>query len=596
VLGLRRQFDVTQNEALFLFELDDRTEAEAQQLIRLLKKIEELRKKITAAEATVTTAETNISRTDEGRKFVESRASGLGQSFSEAFAEGIARLSKRSDRVAATLTGSTKEQFKEIFDEFLELGKGTPIPPRRRGEFTDAISPVEIDRERIVRQLKEQEAIAEAARTRELQQQQAANQIAQAESQKDFAARLVSGRDFFARQQLLRREDLANQQRILQERLESVQTLAKRQIALIALQAKQRATEALPTAERARVDRISILQKEKNLTTEQAAELQTLLSTRVTIASLTKLTNEEEKEAAKIQNTERSKTLQLLRQILGLKTRGRVEDEKALAVIKEQNRLNQETLEDRDVQLAAFGGETNAEAIKRITQRGDRLEAEFAARNTSRAQQDQFNEQQAQLNINQAIKTQIDVVTGAIDAAFATIIDGFVEGSFEFRELSQTLAKDFITAGFEGIINQIKSTVTKGLKTVFTALGKGADDAAAGAQRAAQGLLLGFGLLLAVLSRSGNEGDFQATGGGGGGGVDQSAVQTRGLIGGDTQIAIAEINNGLQEAMIPTNAILTQIERNTRAFAEVGVLGDVDLSQLISDRVDAAFAQSLLNP
>jgi hypothetical protein len=595
VLALRKELQFKSNEALFLFDKDNRTKQEAKDLIALLKQIEEIRKAIRKAEGDVSTAETNISRTEEGKKFVDERTSGLGPSLSESIADTIAVLSKKTDRAAAAFTGSASDKFKDIVEEIQKLASATPIPPRGDGDFTRSIIPVEIDRERIVRQLKEREAILEAARTRELQQQQAATQISGAIAEKDFAGRLITGREFFRRQQLLRREDLANQQRVLRERLESVQTQARREIALIQLQAEQRAREALPAAERARTGRIDVLQKQKTLTQEENAELQKLLATTITIESLTKLTNAEEKEATNRQNTARSKSVNILKEILGLKTRGRVEDERDLAIIKQQNRENQRTLQDRDAQLASFGGQTNSEQIKRITQQGNRLQADFAAKNTTTAQQTRFNTQQAQININQAIKTQIDAVTNAIDAAFATIIDGFVEGSFEFRDLAQTLSKDFITAGFEGIINQVKDTVTNGLKKVFTALGDGSKNAAAGAQRAAQGLTLAFGLLLAVLSRTGSKGEFSASGAGAGGGVDQSSVQTRGLIGGDTSVAIAEVNSGLQEAMIPTNAILSQIEVNTRGLQGLNVgLDPNELAQAITAQVQGLFSQALL--
>ncbi|MHC4708680.1 MAG: hypothetical protein ACYS8I_16550, partial [Planctomycetota bacterium] len=383
VLALRKELQFKSNEALFLFDKDNRTKQEAKDLIALLKQIEEIRKAIRKAEGDVSTAETNISRTEEGKKFVDERTSGLGPSLSESIADTIAVLSKKTDRAASAFTGSASDKFKDIVEEIQKLASATPIPPRGDGDFTRSIIPVEIDRERIVRQLKEREAILEAARTRELQQQQAATQISGAIAEKDFAGRLITGREFFRRQQLLRREDLANQQRVLRERLESVQTQARREIALIQLQAEQRAREALPAAERARTGRIDVLQKQKTLTQEENAELQKLLATTITIESLTKLTNAEEKEATNRQNTARSKSVNILKEILGLKTRGRVEDERDLAIIKQQNRENQRTLQDRDAQLASFGGQTNSEQIKRITQQGDRLQADFAAKNTT---------------------------------------------------------------------------------------------------------------------------------------------------------------------------------------------------------------------
>lgn len=590
---LQQQLQDETREALFLFELDKRSEQEAQDLIALLRKIEDTRRAIGAAEVRVETGTKNISRTQEGKDFIEQRGGDLGSSFTDALATGIKDFAKFSDKVAGSAVDGTKDQMKGLLEEFKKLSQGVAIPPRKSGDFTDSIIPVDVDRERIVRQLKATEAVKEAARTRELSQQQAANAILSAQAKRDFDSQLITGREFFSRQQALRREDLGNQQRVIRERLESVQALASRELALIELAAKQRATEAFPAAERARDGRITVLQKEKNLTTEQRTELESLLSTTVTIAGLTKKTNDEEKESTAIENAARAKQVKLLREILGLKTKGRVQDEKDLGVIKEQNRLNKQQLDNRGFALAKSDGETNSERSTRITAQGNQLQAQFAAKNSSTEDQTTFGQQQDQLDIAANVKTQTDAIKAGIDAAFSTIIDGFVEGSFEFRELAQTLSKDFIKAGFEGIINQVKDTVVGGLTKVFTALGDGSEDAAAGAARAAQTLLVGFGLLLAVLSRSGNKGDFEATGGGGGGGIDQSSVQTRGLIGGDTQIAIAEINNGLQEALIPTNAILAQIEQNTRALSNIGG-GSVDLEQIISNQVNTIFQESIL--
>jgi hypothetical protein len=67
------------------------------------------------------------------------------------------------------------------------------------------------------------------------------------------------------------------------------------------------------------------------------------------------------------------------------------------------------------------------------------------------------------------------------------------------------------------------------------------------------------------------------------------------LIGGDQQIAIAEINNGLQEALIPTNAILSQIEFNTRALADLNLgLDPNTLAAAITAQVQGLFSQALL--
>ena len=249
----------------------------------------------------------------------------------------------------------------------------------------------------------------------------------------------------------------------------------------------------------------------------------------------------------------------------------------ATKITNETRKVNR-LLQDRQFLLeGAGGGLTNAERLGQVQAQGQRASSDFAANNQgNQGAIDQFNQQQAQLNINELVKTQIEAFTGAIEQAFDALIDGIVTGSFEFRELAQTISRDLIKAGLEGLINQAKDAVTKGLQSIFNSVGEGA------AQAAAQALAVAVGLLLAVLSRIGNDGDFTASGAGAGGSGVQSTGQVRGLIGGDTSLPIAEINNGLQEALIPTNAILTQIERNTRQGASLGALDPQVLNDIIS--------------
>jgi hypothetical protein len=267
-------------------------------------------------------------------------------------------------------------------------------------------------------------------------------------------------------------------------------------------------------------------------------------------------------------------------------------------VIKEitnENRITNRLLEQRQRTIDQFGGTTNAQQIAQLRAEEQIAVDTFNAGNTTPSQQATFATQQQEIVLQKSIKVQIDAFTGAIDAAFTTLIDGMVEGAFEFRDLATSLSKDFIKAGLDGVINEIKNTVTDGLEAIFKAAGDGAEDAAAGAQRAAQGLTLAFGLLLAVLSRTGNKGEFNASGAGTGGGLDVSSVQTRGLLGGDQNIAIAEINNGLQEALIPTNAILSAIELNTRGLASLNLgIDPNDLAQAITAQVQGLFSQALL--
>jgi hypothetical protein len=200
-----------------------------------------------------------------------------------------------------------------------------------------------------------------------------------------------------------------------------------------------------------------------------------------------------------------------------------------------------------------------------------------------------FNDQQDERDFAAVAAPQIAAFKKAIDDVFNELINGIVEGSFEFRDLAQSISKDLIKSGMEDLIANTKKIVIGGIEDMF----KGIGIAASG--KAAQALALGIGLMLAVLSRLGNDGDFTASGANGGGGGLQSAAQTRGLIGGSTSLPIAEINNGLMEAMIPTNALLSQIERNTRGTAAAALdLDPLALQDALNNSLNTIFQQAVL--
>jgi hypothetical protein len=204
-------------------------------------------------------------------------------------------------------------------------------------------------------------------------------------------------------------------------------------------------------------------------------------------------------------------------------------------------------------------------------------------------QRQQFVDQQNRNILQEQIKPQIEAFSKGIDDAFGTLAEGLATGTFEFQALADTVSQDLITSGLMGLIEETKKLLIGGLEDIFEGIGK------AGAGAAAQALALGIGLLLSVLSKVGNEGDFQASGAGAGGSSIQSSRQVRGIIGGETSIPIAEINNGLQEAMIPTNALLTQIERNTRGTAAAAL--DLDPAQLqdaLNNSLNQIFQQAVL--
>ena len=257
--------------------------------------------------------------------------------------------------------------------------------------------------------------------------------------------------------------------------------------------------------------------------------------------------------------------------------------EKLLAVQQEITDLIREQAEILNRQ---FGAETNEQRAARTQQAAEDSTTDFRQQFPGASNQ-QIIDQATLANtarVRENFKVQIAAFTGAIDKSFDSLTNALVEGSFEFRDLGQAISKDLIKAGLQGVITQIKTTIVDGLTSIFESVG----------QSIGQALTLALGLILAVISRIGSEGDFTASGAGGGSGVDSSSVPVRGLIGGDSSLPIAEINNGLLEALIPTNAILSQIEQNTRSLNGLNG-GGIDLEAIIANQVNSIFEESLLN-
>jgi hypothetical protein len=255
-------------------------------------------------------------------------------------------------------------------------------------------------------------------------------------------------------------------------------------------------------------------------------------------------------------------------------------------LLKAQRQITDELRKQQETINRAFGSETNEQRAARTQAAAEEETTRFRRQNPGATNQQIIDNALGAnlLRTQENFKVQIQAFINAIDAVFNTLIDGIVEGSFDFRDAAKNISKDLIKAGLDGLITQVKDTVVKGLTGLFENIG----------QRAAQAATLALGLLLAILSRIGSKGDFTATGGDGGG-LSTTGAPVRGLIGGDTSLPIAEINNGLQEALIPTNAILSQIEFNTRGLAGLNVGIDPNaLAQAVTAQVQGLFSQALL--
>ena len=261
----------------------------------------------------------------------------------------------------------------------------------------------------------------------------------------------------------------------------------------------------------------------------------------------------------------------------------------AKTVTAETEKVNR-LLQARKLENEQLFAQTSGDRAATIQNQSDLAKADFASDNLGDAKAiTEFNAQQDERDFAAVAAPQIDAFKKAIDDVFNELINGIVEGSFEFRDLAQSISKDLIKSGMEDLIANTKKIVIGGIEDMFEGIGIAASG------KAAQALALGIGLMLAVLSRIGNEGDFTASGAGSGGSGLQSSAQTRGLIGGSTSLPIAEINNGLMEAMIPTNALLSQIERNTRGTAAAALdLDPAALQDALNNSLNTIFQQAVL--
>lgn len=323
-------------------------------------------------------------------------------------------------------------------------------------------------------------------------------------------------------------------------------------------------------------------------------------------------------QEARIRNQAAQRIAQLEREIAGIRSRGFQDALRSQKQIEEETLRVNRLLEDRGAVIGAFGTITQAERDRGIRLGARRARQQFAdltieerARRIDvegrRAREDfavspgatpeairQFDIQQASIDFFKAIETQVKAVTGAIDQVFDELVTGLQTGSMDFKQVASNISRDFIKAGLQDMIAQAKDFMTTGIETLFKDI---AGFGQIAAQRAAQAVSLAIGLGLAVLARAGNQADFQATGGAGGSRLTSSR-EMRGIIGGDTAIPIAEINQGLQEALVPTNNILSQIERNTRALSNLNMNVDPgDINDLMQQILNNVFQQAILqNP
>ncbi|MHA2136135.1 MAG: hypothetical protein ACW99J_19925, partial [Candidatus Thorarchaeota archaeon] len=497
---------------------------------------------------------TLVGEIEERRKAI--RDSSAGQKFAkvrvEPSIEGdtIANfIRKIREEIDGTLKKEGLTGFEAKLDSLFERLKGLAIPvdPTEDEQFTKGADKVVVDTREEEARLKLARAGEDARLKAEASARKAAQNQALLDVKELAEAQKIGGEEAFTRTNALKEAGIKADKAALESALKLVEVRLQEDLAIIQknLDADEGITKITDTKE-ADLKRIAAVTKAETA-----------------IGQL------------KITNNEKTAALEALRTKI------------ATDLLKIERQITRE-IEKRDRDIAAFGGQTNRERAGQIDAESAIRQQDFNARVTDTGQRDRFAGQERLIRIQQAIEDQVSAITGAIEAVFDTLIDGIVEGSFNFRDAAKNISKDLIKSGLQGLIEETKDAVSNGLQKIFDGFSTEA------AKRSAQALALGLGLLIAVLSRIGNDGDFTATGGSGGGGVDSSSIPTRGLVGGDTSLPIAQINNGLLEALIPTNNILAQIERNTRALTDLQVsIGD-QVGNALSDGLNNFFDDQVL--
>ncbi|MFI5329618.1 MAG: hypothetical protein ACHQ2F_01080 [Desulfobaccales bacterium] len=146
--------------------------------------------------------------------------------------------------------------------------------------------------------------------------------------------------------------------------------------------------------------------------------------------------------------------------------------------------------------------------------------------------------------------------SGAITSGLSSMITSMFDGSGkdlgqQMKQGFNNMFKSLFTEALKPGLEQLKQLLTQGFKDLFK-------DAGAGVASAVMGAIALVGMLL---TSGGSKSSFTSSG-------VTSAVTAheamRGIIAGDTSIPIAQIGTSLQDALVPAEGLLSQIEINTR--------------------------------
>jgi len=145
-------------------------------------------------------------------------------------------------------------------------------------------------------------------------------------------------------------------------------------------------------------------------------------------------------------------------------------------------------------------------------------------------------------------------MASAITQWFSSAVDAIMQGGQDLKKTLNGLFKAVFTEAMKPGLKELQQLLMNGFKELFGAAGGALGSAIMGV----------IGLVGMMLTSGGGKSSWSPSG-------VQSGVTAheavRGVIAGDTSIPIAEIGVSLQDALVSTNGILMDIERNTRGGA-----------------------------
>jgi hypothetical protein len=168
----------------------------------------------------------------------------------------------------------------------------------------------------------------------------------------------------------------------------------------------------------------------------------------------------------------------------------------------------------------------------------------------------------------------------AISQGLSSLIDSLMEGGQDLKKALNSFFKSLF-----------KEALVPGMKALVQWLGDLFKDFFGSVGQSLGSAILGMVALVGMLLTSGGSSSWSPSG-------VQSGVTSheavRGVIAGDTSIPIAEIGESLQDALIPTNGILSRIEENTRNLKGLQLNINIEgLQETLREALDRYFQNML---